>query len=57
MMNFKLPLLLTSLLPIGIATALPSRGQELSNATPVRWEPVVRSTALDHIDLEAFNPT
>ena len=45
MMNPKLPLLLFSLLPISIATALPSRGQELRNATPVRWESDVRSTA------------
>ena len=45
-MNPKLPLLLFSLLPFGISTALPSRGRELLNATPVRWEPVVRSTGL-----------
>ena len=45
MMNPKLPLLLFCLLPISIATALPSRGQELRNATPVRWESDVRSTA------------
>ena len=45
MMKPQLPLLLLSLLPFGIASALPSRGQELPNATPVRWEPVLRSTA------------
>lgn len=44
-MNPKLPLLLFSLLPIGLATALPSRGQELLNEAPVLWEPVVRSSA------------
>ena len=44
-MNPKLPLLLFSLLPFGISTALPSRGRELLNATPVRWDSDVRSTA------------
>jgi len=44
-MNPKLPLLLFSLLPLGMATALPSRGQELLNEAPVLWEPVIRSTA------------
>lgn len=41
-MNPKLPLLLFSLLPIGIASALPSGEQELLNEAPVLWEPVVR---------------
>ena len=44
-MNLKLPLLLFSLLPLGMAIALPSRSQERLNETPVFWEPVVRSTA------------
>ena len=44
-MNPKLPLLLFSLLPIGIANGLPSRTQELLNEAPVLWEPVVRSSA------------
>jgi len=44
-MNPKLPLLLFSLLPIGLSTALPSRSQEVLNEAPVLWEPVVRSSA------------
>ena len=46
-MSPKLPFLLfsLSLLPIGIATTLPSRGQELLNEAPLFWEPVVRSSA------------
>ena len=33
-----------SLLPLGLSIALPSRGQEQLNKTPVLWEPIVRST-------------
>ena len=43
-MKPQLPLLLFSLLPLGMSIALPSRSQEQLNKTPVLWEPIVRST-------------
>ena len=39
-MKPQLPLLLFSLLPLGMSIALPSRSQEQLNKTPVLWEPI-----------------